>query len=114
MRVTCDSLEDFLDNLKCETGGCVFRNVVYWNELRSPLDQDKRNAIRYLVSYRVSAIVDIEDGQYLIIAEDECGIDYCDVTQEKLGTEECKKMHKRLLEFCQENGLEIRLGVVDF
>ncbi len=115
MKVECDTLDDFLANLEAENSGKVYKDTIYVNKISSPLDnQDKRKAVRFLVVLRVSTIIDMGDGEYLLNMEEECGIDYNDASQEKEGTEVCDVKEKRLKEFCECNGLKIRPGVVDF
>jgi hypothetical protein len=115
MKVTCDSLETFFENIEAEPSECVYNNVIYINRIETLLGDNKENSARYLVVLRVSTIMDLPDGgQYLLITEDECGIDYHDSTQEKEGTKVANVKEEKLKSFCESRNLKIRPGVVDF
>jgi hypothetical protein len=116
MKVECHRLDDFLVNVsrELEGKGSVYSGVVYLNVIQTPLEGTKRDAVRFLVVFRVSTIIDLADGQYLLVAEEECGIDYHDASDEKGGTKQAKILEKQLNYFCKNSGLSIRPGTVDF
>lgn len=116
MRVECSNLSEFIQNLELEKEGTVYNNVIYVNIIDQPIDGDKRDSVRTMVVFRVSTIVNVGDGegQYLLNSEEECGIDYNDMTQEKNGINAANIILQRLEVYCEEHNLKIRPGIVDF
>lgn len=113
MHVTCQTIDDFLANLEAE--GTTFRGIVYTSRTREPLGENKRNAVRFMVSFFVSTVVDMgEDGQYLLDTAEECGIDYEDASQEKVGSLKAESLRSKVRCWCESHGLNLRPGVVDF
>jgi hypothetical protein len=53
-----------------------------------------------------------EGGEYLLQMGVECGMDYRDSTNELSGTEEAYRQRKLIEDFCKNNGLTVRPGVV--
>ena len=113
MRVTCSSIEEFLENIQQVDSEKVYSKVIFVSLTRRPLDGDKRHAARFQVVLQVSAVInDEEGGQYLLLAGEDCGIDYEDATQEKNGSDAAAALQHQLMSFCDLRGLGIRPGNV--
>lgn len=112
MRVECQSVSDFLENLKSVPSESVNGKIVYVNLNRNPIDGTKRDAVKFNVVIQAFAVVDIVGGQYLLVCGEDCGRDYEDSSQEFLGSEKAKELRATLNGFCSERGLAIRPGSV--
>ncbi len=114
MRITCQSIEEFLRCLEAEPPDAVLQKVVRVSRVFRALD-DERPPVKLMVTLQASAVVGImgEEGQFLLQAGEECGVDYRDSTQEEAGTEKADELRKMIREYCDRHGLEVRPGVID-
>jgi len=115
VRVTCESLHDFITNLRHEPPTNVVQRIVYISTTRRPMDSDdKHKAVLFTVVLQSSAVVNLDDGgQYHLEYGEECGVDVCDATQELCGSDKAAILRKRLVDFCDEHGLHVRPGIVE-
>jgi hypothetical protein len=112
MRVTCERIEDFIFNLDAEPN--IAQNVVRVTVSKRPMDgENKREASRFEVVLQASAVVNIDEGQYLLELGEWCGIDYMDQEQEWKGSETADLKYDALRACCNRKGLTIRPGVID-
>ena len=114
MRVTCNTLNDFITNLRMEPPTSVLQQTVHVSVTERPLDiSDKHKAVKFSIMLQASAVITLEDGgQYLLEYGEDCGMDYRDSSNELLGTERTNGLRKKLVEFCDDYGLKIRPGIV--
>ncbi|MCK9570092.1 hypothetical protein M0R72_14205 [Candidatus Pacearchaeota archaeon] len=113
MRVVCNTIEDFVENLKIEGGNHVFQKVVYVTMSKRPLGSDsKRTAVVFAVNFQASTVVDLGEGQYILDFGEDCGMDYMDGDKELNGTDQATRMRGQLQECCESLGLSIRPGIV--
>ena len=114
MRVTCGTIDEFIENLKALPHGAVFQKVIYVSRTRNSIDGTARNGVRFSVVLQASAVVDLgDDGQYLLEAGEDCGIDYEDSTQERKGTERASELRQKIKRHCESHGIDVRPGIVD-
>ena len=121
MRVICNTVDEFLQDLKTQLDlvgrDCVFQTCIRLSVVAQPTaESSKGNSVRDLINLQASAIVfqptgDLES-QYLMEVGVYCGIDYNDSTQEKGGSEQAEKYKLMIREFCDDNGLRVRPGVI--
>jgi hypothetical protein len=115
MRVTTGTIDDFLANLGKDVGkgATLFCNTIYAGMSRRPLDDDDpRKAVRFGVVYQATAVVVLSSGdQYLLVAGEDCGVDYEDSSQERNGSERADELGRTLRTWCDGRGLEVRPGV---
>jgi hypothetical protein len=116
VRITCNSIEEFLENLKHTEPGSVLKDMVCLSVTRKPLDGRRRiDAVRFDVTIQTSAVINLPDGgQYLLEYGEECGRDYMDGNQERPGTMMANSVKQALMEYCNSAGLVVRPGVIDF
>lgn len=113
MRVICTTLDDFIANLRMEPPSAVLQQAVRASVSSRPLDGDKQKAVKFNVVFQASAVVNLDDGgQYLLDYGEDCGIDYRDSSQEFVGTQRANELKIKLTEFCDDQGLKIRPGVI--
>ena len=112
MTVTCDSLDDFITNLRVEGPDAVFKHNVYVCTTKSPAGSDGRSSVVFDITMHASAIIEIADGQYLLEFAEACGRDINDATQRQDGTNKAATMRKKLSEFCDDFGFSIRPGII--
>lgn len=109
MRVVCDSVEDFLANLKKDSGN-IYRNIVYFS-----ITNKEESEVKKTVGVQSSAVIDSEEGgQFIVELGLYCGIDYSDHTQDFEGTEAAKSIRTIIANFCNSHDLEVRPGIVDY
>ncbi len=107
MRVDCDAIDDFIENLK---SGSLPMGVVFLSVTRRKAERD---SVREEIAIHASAVVrTIEGIEYLLQAGEGCGVDYCDATREKKGSERANGLRKQVNDFCTRRGWEVRPGVV--
>lgn len=113
MRVDCLCVADFIQNLTLSGPDCVLDKSIYVNVNRRPFEGDKHSSVKFQVTIQASAVVAVgEDGQYLLSAGEDCGMDYEDSSQEKTGSEKALELRKALETFCSVLGITIRPGIV--
>jgi hypothetical protein len=116
MRVTCNTIDEFIENLAAEAPGSVFQNVIRTSRTRRALTQDKYN-VKFEVTFQATAVIDVnmgdDVGQYLLEAGEICGIDYEDASQENGGTEKAYELRGKIVDFCRGKDLDVRPGVID-
>jgi len=114
MRVTCNDIAEFLKCLEDEGNERVFQRTVRVSRSRNPLDDSKDKAVRFSANIQVSTVIDLgDDGQYLLEAGEDCGIDYEDSTREMLGTEQMEMLRNRIMVCCDRLGLKVLPGLID-
>ena len=130
MRTVCPTIDDFLENVgrklvntwsackgdvdrfKCP----VHRKAIYLSRFRTSVgkDDNQHTAVKFKVLLHVSAVISDSEGEYLLEAGEDCGIDYEDGSQEFNGTEKADELVAKLKEFCKINKLETRPGSVSY
>ena len=111
MRITCNTIEEFLSNIIDDVK--LFENTIWVSVSKSPLDGNDRNSARFEVSFQASAVIIFpEGGESLLDLGIDCGKDYHDVSQEFLGSEEASEHKDKLKSFCDGRDLVLRPGVV--
>ncbi len=114
MRVTCGSLDEFVEDLRNQLGkdSDVFQKTVRVST--SKRDMDDCAGARFMLTFQASAIVCLpDDSEYLLQMGVDCGIDYEDATREKNGTKELVELKEKLKLFCDESGLIVGPGVIE-
>jgi len=114
MRVSCNSLAEFLTNL-CDDSLIVLFGVVYFSMDRRAMDEgNPRDSVRYEVSIQASAVIRSNDGEseYLLECGEPCGMDWCDASNSREGSACANQLRKKLEVFCDDRGLKVRPGVV--
>ena len=120
MRVSCQSVEDFVENLQeeFEDGHSVFEDMVRVSIHSNPDDGPrfgKFAAVKWKVVFQATAVVCVDDeNQYLLECGIDCGLDYRDSEPTSPGTEMAEGLKKKLEEYCEKAGLKIRPGDIDF
>lgn len=114
MRVVCNSVDDFITNLKAQIGTAIFEQTVWASVTRNPLGKEnQREAVRFSVVYQASVVVNTNDGgQYLLEVGEDCGIDYEDATQDRSGTKRAQELIEKVQGCCDKRGLKVRPGIV--
>lgn len=114
MRVTCEDLDSFLENLRLEPPSHVLQQAVRVSISHRPLDSsDKHKAVKFDVVIQASAVVSLENGgEYLLDYGENCGIDYRDVSNELTGSLRANALRGKLVECCDDLGLRVRPGIV--
>lgn len=111
MRVTCKTVDEFLENLLSEGGDHVFQKVVRCSTTRRPMDLD---LVRWQVNFQVSTVIDLnEDGQYLLEAGEDCGMDYEDADAESKGMDKATSLKNQVGGCCEEMCLRLLPGIID-
>lgn len=111
MRVICNSVEEFLENLTVE-GESVFQNVLRVSINTNSVDKD---GMRFDVFFSATACIrTIDDAEYLLVFCKKCGIDYEDGSGERPGSEAAGKMMGSIRGFAGQRGLRILPGVLDY
>ncbi len=112
MRITCNSINDFLRHLD-QNPAAIYGQVVYVDVNRRCIDGEAKPKVRWLVGIQVSAIMGMGDeGQCLLQAAENCGLDYEDSSQEKAGTIKMKALREALEDRCVDLKLRLMPGVV--
>lgn len=112
MRITCQYLEDVLENL--ETGR-PHRNTVYFDRTSKPNGNGSpRTAVSFDVYFQVTAVLEFEDGtQALLVYGEFCGTDRRTSDGGTEGMDRMRELLGQLQDFCGEKGLVLRPGILD-
>lgn len=119
MRITCQTLDGFLGDLKTSIDEAS-PNVVLQRTVRvevyerSMEEKPVRDSIRVQIVIQASAVVAMgDDGEYLLQFGQDCGIDYNDGSGEMNGTIKANKLRAKIQEFCDDEGLRIGPGTIE-
>lgn len=112
MRIRCSSVETFLQNVEKQD---VYNKTIYVDYRKEPFNAEgDRDATIWKVSIEMGAVLIFPDeGQALVQGVAFCGLDR-DLDDEFEGSKEFKKMKQKIEVYCDEYGLMVRPGVVDF
>lgn len=112
MRVTTNSIDDFLANLRAIDAKQVFQSIVYVDVRRTPMSGDS-NGTRSSVVMQATAVVTLpEGGEYLLVGGEPCGFDYKDNGGEYPGSERAGELRTEIERYCGTVGLAVRPGAV--
>lgn len=106
MRISCFTVDDFILNLKSAS---VRNGVVYVNRIAEPLNGSKKDATSFDVVFQASAVINEED---IIDCGEYCGVDRYAADGDAEGTSRLELLYDLLCQFCQDNGLTVRPGVI--
>jgi len=109
MRVEVHSVADFIKNLDGLLPSGIVEKTIWVDQTRQKISE-----ARYSVNLQASCVVNIADGQFLLLYGEDCGIDYEDAVPELKGTESAGEKRKCLEEWCELRDLMVRPGLVDF
>ena len=113
MRIICDSVKVFLENLEAEPSGSILGRAVFVNVAGRPLD-DRRDPARIGVVLQASAAMAMPDGRTVLLeCGEDCGIDYNDATQDFPATERAEDLRIGIREACERLGLAVRSGRIE-
>ncbi len=109
MRVVCNSVGEFLENLHAEGGDRVLQGVVRVSTSRNPVDKYGAKA---LVALQVSTVIIIgEEGQYILEAGEDCGPDYPG-EGDCPGAKRLETLRGAIKKTCELLGLDVRPGFI--
>ncbi len=131
MRVTCQTVEEFLSDIRAQIEGngekcqareedgcivyseaadCVLQRAIRISVFRRPSD----DGVKFDIVLQASAILALAGGgEYLLQLGVNCGTDYEDVSQEKEGSDKVAELKKEIEVFCEAMGLTIRPGMIE-
>lgn len=111
MKITTGSVADFLANIEA---GTVWQGRIHYERSSRPMcSKSRRDATSFEVYYQLSTVLNIEDGQALVVCGIDCGIDRMTGDGGLEGTEEQKKNHEQVVEWCTVHGVRLLPGVLD-
>lgn len=112
MRVVCDTVEQFVRNLRLERD--VYQRVVRVQVTSNPAGVGtSRDAPVLSVNFQASAVVRSDDGgEFLLEVGEDCGHDWRDKSQRFEGTARAKELEDMVRRACEELGLEVRPGLI--
>lgn len=114
MRIKCDDVGAFLENLKDEK---IHRDMVYVNLNRVPLGEGPpRKATSFDVYFQASAVIefDKDEGQAIVECGEHCGVDRETSDGGIEGTNKAMELMNMIQTFCRQLGLTIKPGLLDF
>lgn len=110
MRVTCNTIEELLENLELEQS--VYQKTIRLSISRRPQNKEHTS---FRVILQASTVVECPDeSEYILEAGVDCGVDYEDSESEQIGTEKSEELKQKLLNFVQNKGWVVRPGVIDY
>ena len=108
MRVTCGTIEDFLENLA--SAESVFQRTVWVSIVKNPHD----NGVKFQIGLQASAVAVYMDGMDTLVEVGiDCGPDYIDASQDFSGTEKAAISKKQISEYSEERGWQVLPGTID-
>ncbi len=110
MRVVCENIEEFLDDLTRTPPERVLQRGVRAAIIARP----SSGGYKFAVTLRMTAVIGLENGgQYLLDAAIPCGNDVHTADGNSDGTETARLLRGRLEEFCVGRGLYILPGSIE-
>jgi hypothetical protein len=111
MRVSVNSIDEFIICLEAEK--TVHNNTLRWAKFENPVNGTKLTAVKFEVSVHASAVIVQADGsEYILEANEFCGIDYKDASNQKAGTEVEQVLYNGLAGYSKSRGWRILPGVI--
>ena len=112
MRITCNTIDDFIENIRGEK---LYLKQIFIERTSRPLNgTSKRDATSFEIYFSASAIIEYADGgQALLTAGVDCGIDRTTQDGDKAGTRMQDVIHAQLVEHCRNNDLKLKPGALD-
>lgn len=114
MRIVCHTLDDFLKNLRSTS---VHRGVVHANIVSRPWGEERKDkATSFVVVFQASAVLEFpnDQGQALLAFGTETGIDRISQPQSTAGTNLACSLLNKLKMDCDDLGLTVMPGILDF
>lgn len=109
MRVTTHSVDEFLESLRHVED--VFDRTVRVSILRNPIGAGRDN-VAYSVVIQASAVVLVDDSQYLLDCGQFCGKDIDDVAQDFVGTDKANLEKGRITDYANHRKWRVLPGVI--
>lgn len=102
MRVTCGTVQEWLENLEHYGRGAVFGHCVWVDVSRRGIDtSDLRHCVKMAVAVQATAVVELGgEGQMLLMVGEDCGMDYRDVSQELEGSLRAESLVQQIRKWC--------------
>lgn len=111
MRVSVGSIAEFIICLESEK--TLFGNTIRWSKFENPVSGTKLTAVKFEVSVHASAVVVQSDGsEYILEADEYCGIDYRDSSNERGGTGVADQYYAQLNGYAKSREWRILPGVI--
>lgn len=111
MRVSVGSLAEFIVCLESEK--TVFLDTVRWAKFENALGGSRLASVKFDISVHASAVVVQEGGtEYLLEADEHCGMDIRDASKCMEGSEIADSLYKALSEYVKSRGWRILPGVI--
>jgi len=105
MRITCHTIEAFIDNLRM---GEVFEKSVWVDENTREISEHK-----VLCNIQASAVVSAKGGgEFLVQYGEDVGFDFTDGEPQREGSEAVAHRKGYLKECCEDMGLVVRPGIL--
>ena len=112
MRVVCQTIDEFIDNLQDRE---VVFGTIWLSKVEDPLNgKTKRDATSFQIGIQASAVVQMGDGgQYLLEAGEFTGKDYKDASPTQEGTTGFEELKRKIEDVCHQRSWQIKPGLVD-
>lgn len=108
MKITCESIDDFLRNLD---GAAVWNSAVYAQTRKMASD---KTLLSTQVILQASALLETADGgQVLLLAGEDCGRDRDTADGGRDGSSRAEGLLANLRAFCGERGWSVMPGALD-
>ena len=109
MRIQCEDVQGFIENLKKYDSSRIFEKTVWVDITKASLSE-----VVDQVTFQATAIIQTEDGgEFVVKVGIDCGRDYADNSGVGLvGTEIAEKLCGELETFCEEHGLVVLPGII--
>ena len=111
MKIVTTSVPDFLTNLEA---GSVWEGRIYYERTSRPLNgKSKQDATSFEVYYQLSCVLNIGEGQALVVCGINCGIDRLTGDGGTDGTDEQRRNHDSVVKWCEAAEVRLLPGVLD-
>ena len=110
MRVTCHSVEEFLE---CLQGAGVLEDTIRASTTRSPEGSEKVPIVFSVVLHLSTVVQSSDSAEYLLEAGMDCGFDYEDASQDSAGSVKAADLRIQVIEFANARGWKVLPGIID-
>lgn len=114
MRISCQSIDDFITNLKVHANS-VYRKVIYVDRVREPLNGSTySDCSAWDIGFSANCLIVGSDAiESLLSVSEYCGVDRDSQPVSDVGTANFHEFVKQLTAFCAQVDLQIMPGTLE-
>lgn len=106
MRVTVGTIDEFIQCLSLEMK--IFDETVRVQQIFLTVNEVKKQ-----VHIKFSAVVQTQNGEYLLQGTQECGVDYFDASRERNGSKQFENLKETIKRYADSRNWQVMPGYIE-